>query len=75
MFGDQSNLFLVETSRIVLKAKYEIYIIIFGNPKKDKTDFKPDILNEIQKHLDNNPGCTVSYIKSKMRNNFEKLFI
>ena len=32
-------------------------------------------LNEIQKHLDNNPGCTVSYIKSKLRNNFEELFI
>ena len=76
MFGDgASNLLLVETSRIVLKAKYEIYIIIFGNPTKDNSDFKPDILNEIQKHLDNNPGCTVSYIKSKLRNNFEELFI
>ena len=76
MFGDgASNLLLVETSRIILKAKYEIYIIIFGDPKLSNSEFQPNILNEIQKHLDNNPGCTVSYIKSKLRNNFEELFI
>ena len=76
MFGDgASNLLLVETSRIILKAKYEIYIIIFGDPKLSNSEFQPNILNEIQKHLDNNPGCTVNHIKSKLRDDFEELFI
>jgi hypothetical protein len=67
MHGDKSNLFLVETSKIVLKAKYEIYTLIFGDPKITNGDFKQSILSKIQTYLDKSPGCTVEYIRTKLK--------
>ena len=75
MYGEKSNLFLIETSKIVLKAKYEIYTLICGDPKIKNSDFEPSILNIIQKHLDNSPGCTVNHIRSKLKNEYGSLFV
>ena len=75
IYGDNANVFLIETSKIVLKAKYEIYSLVFGDPKLNNADFKSPILIIIQKYLDESPGCTVDQIRSKLKHQYGDLFI
>ena len=73
------NLILVETSRIVLQAKYEVYNIIFGDPMLDDRDldieYKPNLLEAIAKALDDYPGASIDLLKDKLRPLYGKFFL
>ena len=76
VYGDQtSNMFLVETTRIRLQTKYEVYIYLFGNPNHNKLPFNQNKLEAIEDILENYPGCTMEMIKERLKRQYSNDFI
>lgn len=76
IYGDQtSNMFLVETTRIRLQTKYEVYICLFGNPNSNKLPFNKNKLKSIEDILENYPGCTMEMIKERLKRQYSSDFI
>jgi hypothetical protein len=71
MYGGKEMMkMLVETSRIILKAPFEIYNLLFGRPDKFKsithTRYEDHLILEIEKILRENPGILFDDVKKKM---------
>ena len=68
--GKEMMKLMVETSRIILKAPFEIYNLLFGRPDKFKsithTRYEDHLILEIEKILGDNPGILFDDIKKKM---------
>ena len=76
VYGDQtSNMFLVETTRIRLQTKYEVYIYLFGNPKDNRLPFNEGKLGAIEDILENYPGCTMEMLKEQLYKQYGNDFI
>ena len=65
----------VETSRIILQAPYEVYVILFGNPK-DNTDktFDEEKINDIKDVLGEKPGIMLDEIRDKLAIKYYKYY-
>ena len=68
--GKEMMKMLVETSRIILQAPFEIYNLLFGRPDKKKsithTRYDDRLILEIRKILGEFPGILFDDIKKKM---------
>ena len=62
--GISMNRMIFETSRIILKAPFEIYDNLFG--VKEGRQYDMTIINEIEKILDSHPGIMFNDIKRKI---------
>jgi len=62
--GVSMNRMIFETSRIILKAPFEIYDSLFG--MKEGQKYNMEIIDEIEKILDTHPGIMFNDIKRKI---------
>ena len=62
--GVSMNRMIFETSRIILKAPFEIYDSLFG--MKEGQKYNKEIIGEIEKILDTHPGIMFNDIKRKI---------
>jgi|UniRef100_A0A6C0BYS3 hypothetical protein len=62
--GLSMNRMIFETSRIILKAPFEIYDTLFGIKENQK--YNMDIIREIEKILEAHPGIMFDDIKKKI---------
>lgn len=66
LFGsDKNNTFLIETSRIILQAQYEVYNLLFGVPTKEHP-YEAHLLSEIKRIIDSNPMTDFDSIRTQM---------
>ena len=65
----------IETSRIVLQAPYEVYVLLFGNPKdKPGQVFEEDRIDRIKELLENSPGILLEDIREKLAFDYYKYY-
>lgn len=65
---------MIETSRVVLQAPYEVYVIIFGNPSTKGRIFNRKRINDIKHVLKENPGILIEDIREKLSYRYYKYF-
>ena len=76
--ADKENRILVETSRIVLQAHYEIYNLLFGRPHKTNPShmkYEIHIINDIKELLKSYPGILFEDIKNRLQPKYGSRFI
>ena len=65
----------IETSRIVLQAPYEVYVILFGNPKdKVGETFQEERIQVIKDILADNPGIMLDDIRDRLAKRYYKYY-
>lgn len=64
----------IETSRVVLQAPYEVYVILFGNPTTKGRIFNKKRIKDIKRILQENPGILTDDIREKLSLKYYKYF-
>ena len=64
----------IETSRVVLQAPYEVYVILFGNPTTKGRIFSKKRIKDIKYILQKNPGILTDDIREKLSIKYYRYF-